>query len=261
MNKIRLFRELREHLDIEAGDILGVHSSLSSIGHVTGGPNTLIEALIASVGGKENGTLIMPCFNEPCDVVDLRSAPCRLGAVPEAFRLYPGVIRSVHHTHSVCAVGHLARDLTEGHENTTPLGKGSPFHKLSISGGDILLIGCDMRSCSIIHTAESLTNMPYLTIPYTGYDKSIRLLIDDLHKKVCPPVEVPGDSIAFTRVQHEMDKRGLLLHGKLGRADCIKARGRDILDTAIEMLNADPLVLLSDGPVSTARRRFMSSED
>ena len=261
MNKTRLIRELRQNLDIKGGGIIGVHSSLSSIGHVKGGPVTLIEALIAAMGGEDNGTLLMPCFNEPYDVVDLRSTPCRLGAVAEAFRRYPGVIRSVHHTHSVCAFGLLSKDLTEGHGNTAPLGRGSPFHKLAEAGGDILLIGCDMRSCSLIHTAESLSGMPYLAVPYTGYDKNIRLIIDDRHEKVCPPVDVPGDSEAFTKVQEEMKKRGFLLHGKLGQADCIKARGRDMLDAAIDMLGQDPYVLLSDGPVSMARRKFMADRD
>ncbi len=262
MNRTRLLRGLRNNLHIKEGDILAVHSSLSSIGHVAGGPEALIEALIAAVGAEAakagpKGTLLMPCFNEPCNVVDLRSTPCRLGAVAEGFRRYPGVIRSVHHTHSVCAFGRLSRELTEGHENRSPLGKGSPFHKLAEAGGDILLIGCDMRSCSLIHVAESLADLPYQTIPYPGYDKEIKLIIDEGLEKVFPPVDVPGDSSAFTRVQYEMEKRGLFLHGKLGRADCMKARGRDILDTALEMLEADPFVLLSESPVSEARRKLM----
>ena len=38
-----------------------VHSSLSRIGHVIGGPGAVIDALLAVIG--PDGTLMMPSFN------------------------------------------------------------------------------------------------------------------------------------------------------------------------------------------------------
>jgi aminoglycoside 3-N-acetyltransferase len=183
-----------------------------------------------------------------------------VGAVAEAFRHYPGVIRSVHPTHSVCAAGKHAGEITEGHEERSPLGEGSPFHRLADRGGDILLIGCDFTSCSLIHVAESIAGMPYQAVPYTGYDKEIKLVTVDGREMICPPRDVPGDSVEFRKVQAEMERKGQIVQGRVGPALCMKARGKDILETALDMLDADPLVFLAGGPeypVSEARRRFL----
>ena len=50
-------RGLRE-IGLREGDLIVVHSSLSSFGYVVGGPDTVIDALLESVG--PNGTVIMP---------------------------------------------------------------------------------------------------------------------------------------------------------------------------------------------------------
>jgi len=44
-------------MDVQKGDILLVHSALSSIGWVEGGVDTVIDALLESVG--EDGTIVM----------------------------------------------------------------------------------------------------------------------------------------------------------------------------------------------------------
>ena len=41
-------------------DVVLVHSSLSSFGYVEGGPDTIIDALLETVGKK--GTVVMPTF-------------------------------------------------------------------------------------------------------------------------------------------------------------------------------------------------------
>lgn len=260
MNKKQIIKELRENLQIKEGDLLGVHSSLKSLGYLEGGAVSLIEALVEAVGGQHKGTILMPCFNEPCDTVDLRSTPCRLGKVAETFRQYPGVIRSRHQTHSVAVYGKEAYEIAAGHELCGPLGKGSPFHKLAIMGGFVLHIGCGMKSSSIIHIVESIAEIPYQVIPYTGYDKDIKLIIDEKNERNCTPFNVPGDSDSFMKVQLEMDKRGLLFKARLGEAECIKAKGSEIIAVALEMLKKDPFVLLSEGaafPVSEKRRKYM----
>ena len=66
----RLVRDLRDNLGLRDGDQIAVHSSMKSLGVVEGGPATVIAALIEAVGGPGRGTVLMPCFVKPADVID-----------------------------------------------------------------------------------------------------------------------------------------------------------------------------------------------
>jgi aminoglycoside 3-N-acetyltransferase len=75
----------------------------------------------------------------------------------------PGVRRSLHPTHSVCAVGPLTAELLESHEgDSTPCGPGSPFRILPLVGGQILMLGCGLRPNTSMHAIEELAPPPYL---------------------------------------------------------------------------------------------------
>jgi aminoglycoside N3'-acetyltransferase len=260
----RLRDDLRNNLGLRDGDQIAVHSSMKSLGPVEGGPLALIAALIEAVGGPDRGTVLMPCFSEPLDVVDALRTPCRLGLVPETFRTYPGVHLSNNHTHRVAVLGRDAAAIAACHNGATPLGRGSPFHELARRGGSVVHIGCNMHSCSLIHVAEHLFPLSFhaAQIAYPGYDKTITLICTDGTSRVCPPVENPGDSRGFTVVQEEMEQRGLLRHGRVGAAACFRARGLDILATAMDLLAADPAALLCHSlkcAVCQARRQIAMS--
>ncbi len=124
-----LYKELID-LDIKEGDLLLVHSSLSSIGWICGGPQTLIEALLMAVGDK--GTLVMPAHSGdwsnpekwsnppvPKDWVSIiqknmpafnkEITPTRgLGRTAELFRTYKDTLRSDHPLVSFSANGKYA---------------------------------------------------------------------------------------------------------------------------------------------------------
>ena len=57
VDKDVIVQGLRE-LGLREGDLMVVHSSLSSFGYVVGGPDTVIDALLETVGPR--GTVIMP---------------------------------------------------------------------------------------------------------------------------------------------------------------------------------------------------------
>jgi hypothetical protein len=61
ISKKDIIRSLKE-IGIKTGDCLLVHSSLSNFGHVNGNANTIIDAIIASIGAK--GTAFFPTFTE-----------------------------------------------------------------------------------------------------------------------------------------------------------------------------------------------------
>src|SRR5690606_27894928 len=106
-----------------------------------GGPQTVVDALIESIVRERSGTLMLPTYSingtmrntllvgqsEGGIVFDVRSTPSNLGAIPEAFRRHPGVVRSVHPTHSFGAIGALAEELVaEHHTCGSSFGRGSP---------------------------------------------------------------------------------------------------------------------------------------
>mgnify|MGYP003446583538 FL=1 len=114
-----------ERLGVYNGQILMVHTSLSALGFVCGGAQTVIEALMEAVG--PDGTLMMPTqswknldptagvhWEEPeqwWDLIrqnwpayDKRITPTNtMGAVAEMFRSWPGTLRSDHPARSVAA--------------------------------------------------------------------------------------------------------------------------------------------------------------
>src|SRR5947208_1183238 len=72
-------------LGVELGELLQVHSSLSRLGYVEGGAETVVDALLEVVG--PTGTVMVPTFNHgKADIYDPAETPSTNGAVTEAFR-------------------------------------------------------------------------------------------------------------------------------------------------------------------------------
>jgi aminoglycoside 3-N-acetyltransferase len=234
---------------------------MKSLGQVSGGPVAVIEALIEAVGA-DRGTIAFACFTKPLDVVDVLRTPCSTGLLAEAFRMFPGVALSQCHTHRVGVYGNDAANIAACHVGTSPLGRSSPLHEIAKRGGSVIHIGCDMRSCSLVHVAEAIFPLPYNHVTWPGYDKPITLICPDGRRIICPPKDNPGDSAGFLKLQEEMDRHGLIRRGRVGPALCLKARGLDILAVAMEMMSRDPAILLCDNPkcpVCPKKRRIAAA--
>lgn len=151
---------------VRPAGVLHVHSSLSSLGPVPGGAETVIGSLLEAIGPE--GTLLLPALSykyvsEANPVFDLRATPTNVGAIPEHFRTRAGTIRSVHPTHSICGIGKLTAELLEDHHlGTTPVGPHSPLSKLPQCGGQILMLGCGLLPNTSMHGIEELVEPPYL---------------------------------------------------------------------------------------------------
>lgn len=167
-------------LGIEPGDGVFVHSSLSQIGHVIGGPRGLIEALMKAVG--QNGLIGMPGFSkdayDPVELLGSSVTPERRlaieeqvpgfdpamsdvrgnGAVAEAFRSWPGVVRSPHPTSSVLLLGPDAEIRAAVHDpRGWATGPKTPWGRLrERKAMKIVLIGVGWNRCSALHAAESI---------------------------------------------------------------------------------------------------------
>ncbi len=178
-NAVRRIADDLRATGVRQGGVLLVHSSLSALGHVPGGAETVILGLLDAIGPK--GTLLLPALSydnvtRDHPVFDVRRTPSNIGAIPEFFRTRPGTRRSVHPTHSVCGVGLLADVLLEGHHlDTTPCGSHSPFHRLPNYGGQLLMLGCGLLPNTSMHAIEEIVEPPYLF----GRPLTYRLVLAD----------------------------------------------------------------------------------
>ena len=177
VNLKRLVADLRA-LGVPAARPLIVHASLSRIGHVRGGAQTVIDALLEVVG--PTGTLVtgagtpensttsraflartarlgpdaLEQFRAKMPAFDRTSTPTSVGAIAEALRKWPGAQRSAHPQSSFAAVGCEAEPLMAGHRVRCHLGEASPLRKLYDRDAMILMLGVGYRSCSAFHLAE-----------------------------------------------------------------------------------------------------------
>lgn len=175
MINTRMYEDLLA-LGLQAEDTVLMHSSLSSLGYVEGGAQTVIDTLLALL---HRGTLLLPALTfrpvYETKVFSSKDTPSCVGAISEHFRCREGVMRSFHPTHSVCAAGKYAVELLQDHfDSDTPAGPNSPFARLPAYDGKILMLGCSIGSNTSMHAVEETMDPWYLfmdrPVTYTMYD-------------------------------------------------------------------------------------------
>jgi len=235
-------------LGVRKGMVLLVHTSLSTIGWVAGGPVAVIEALLEAVGNE--GTIVMPSmsgdYSEPSrwqnppvppswwqpirdhtppyrpDVTPTRA----MGKVAETFRAWPGAVRSYHPTDSFVAVGLLAERLMEGHPLSYSFGEGSPLSKMCDEGGYSLLIGT-LRN-TILHLAEARAPFEKKVIPRGSP-------VLEHGERIWKEYEDYDDnSDLFPSILSDFLEQGRGITGKVGNAESYLLEQRGLVDFGID---------------------------
>lgn len=140
---------LRNDLEIKVGDKIFVTSGFGSL-NANFAPDELIKLLMRIVG--VDGLIVMPFYppgsssewSESGNVFDMKTTKSSTGVVTNVFSKMDGVYKSIHPTKSVVAWGKGAKELVEGHENsTTPFYKDSPYGKLLELGSVSIGLGAE----------------------------------------------------------------------------------------------------------------------
>lgn len=234
-------------LGLAGGDVVLVHSSLSSLGQVDGGPQTVIGALLEVLGRE--GTLLMPSFQGGGEhdllrrgcVFDLRTSPSELGLITETFRLMPGVIRSISPTHCTAGYGKGAAEILEGHQYcNVSVGRGSPYEKVVGAEGKILLLGVTHASNTTLHFVENTNGAPTVC-----REKFNPLVIDTNGRCWMVPTHshMPGLQRQYVRVEEELLEAGIQKNGLVGQATCRLVQAAPMAQVIGRRIQQDPLYL------------------
>lgn len=246
-----LARDL-EALGVEAGGTVLVHSSLSSLGWVCGGPPAVVDALQRVV--REDGTVVMPTHSpgnmDPADMEHPpvpeswydtvrdqmppyrpASTPTRgVGAIPECFRSFPDVRRSDHPQLSFAAWGADAEFVTEDHSLDDSLGEASPLARVYDLDGDVLFLGTDHATNTSLHLAEYRADLDSATEPQAG-----AVLVDGEREWVqWEDLDVEDEDFPECGVAFERARPDAVESGPVGVADATLIEQRALVNFAVE---------------------------
>jgi len=160
-------------LKIERGAVICVHSSLSALGYLVDGPESVILAIQDAV---PDCTIMMPSFPFGGTALDYLSSdpifdplhtPSMSGLLTETMRKMPNTRRSLHPTHPCIALGPAADELIKDSEfSITPFGDSSTYGRFSQREDAVLLL-IHTNNTSIVHRFQEIVNMPNLFMPDT----------------------------------------------------------------------------------------------
>ena len=234
-----------EKIGLKKDMVVYVHSSMSSLGYVNGGPGSVINSILNVIGNK--GTIVMPTFTHKTDIFDPETTKSWTGAISECLRARKGSFRSVHPTHSVAAFGMLSKEIIKGHEKSkAPFDKKSPFHKLAIKESYILMLGTENNS--MIHYVQNKVNFPNLFLEGT---QEFKYKIDNKIKIIKTKVHDPNGSIKYIHngmpcsdVQflfnlykdEKFEEKGYMKTVKIGNAVCHLIDTKDFIKTSTKYL-------------------------
>ncbi len=241
-------------LGLIEGDIIMVHSALSALGWVVGGPRAVIEALMTVISPE--GTICMvghsadnsepshweyppvpkswwPIIRSDMLPYDPQTTPTRgVGKIPEIFRTYPGVVRSAHPQQSFTAWGKNAEKIVASHPLTPAFGKQSPLDVLYRLDAKILLLGSGYGNNTILHYAECLANLSS-----SSREKQGAAIMKDGRAQWVEWEDNTWEDEDFEQLGDAYEKMINYTPGKVGGAKVHLIDARQLVDFAVDWLN------------------------
>lgn len=236
---------------ITPASTLLVHSSLSSLGWVSGGAIAVVQALMDVI--TPAGTLLLPAHSgdlsdpakwenppvpeswwqlirESMPAFDPRYTPSRgMGTIPEVFRTMPDVLRSNHPALSFAAWGKNASFITSNHTLEFSLGEQSPLARVYDLDGEVILLGVGFGNNTSFHLSEvrargSKTEFQGAPI-FTGGER-----------KWVEYKDLSYDDEPFKLIGADFIKAGLVKQIQIGKANCCIFKQRSAVDFGVNWL-------------------------
>ena len=252
LDRATLVRDLTR-LGVPRGGLLMVHSSLRSLGHVAGGADAVLDALLETLG--PDGTLVLPTFTypiarDPGFVFDPLRTPSLMGAISDAGRRHPRARRSLHLQHSIAVIGPLAETIvTSGGESSWDTD--SPMRQIRDRDGQYLLLGVPYQNLTAVHVCEIELQVPYRKpVRVEGTMRRPDGSTAPFASIGCPPQPGhPGSD--FNRLGQRMEDAGLVRLNQVGNAVARLLGGHNLRRVARELYEQDDLAFLRQGGVVT----------
>lgn len=218
---------LRE-LGLRDGDIVLLHSALSSLGHVDGGAEALVDAFLNVLGAE--GTLVVPIFGS-------------LGMVTDVVRARPDAVRSIHPKSGVAAIGRHAEPLCRDHwKAELAHGDDTPYMRILKMGGYVCLLGVDQDRNTMLHMAEELLRLPYLR-------RTAEATFETPEGTVTKSWPFfPGPHRDFIGLDHLLRGSGTMRIGQIGSSVVRLIKAHDLVEIGRAAAEQDPAFALCNNP-------------
>lgn len=238
-------------MNIDSEGTIIIHSSMKSIGEIEGQADTVLDAFSEFM---KDGLLVFPThtwahINEEQPKFYVEETPTNIGILTELFRKRPDVIRSLHPTHSVAALGDGAEEFVAGDEQfNTPIARGSSWGKLLDREAKILLVGVDLTRNTFIHGIEEWVDIPNRLTDH--HEALVTVLPDGTEIQVPSRRHVSHYSFYYWKVEKLLAEKGAIEYAQFGDAKVLVCDTVKLTKYISMMLEMDPDLFSDNEPLT-----------
>lgn len=234
---------------LKACDVVLVHAAMRTLGHVDGGAETVVEALLEVLG--KHGTLVVPTFTSAHyaaedPIVDPENDPSEMGIISQTVKTRPDALKSIAYSASFAAVGRRAEVITQVDPSLTVFDLRSSFGVMLALNTQILLLGVPYQSSTSHHFAEYVCDVPYRHTIDLGEVKFRRKDGSIVMQRMTEHVPLPGaPALDYHKLGRMLEEQGSVSIGAIGNAVARRYAMRDLIDLAQTEAEKDYSIFLA----------------